>query len=190
MTTSQQEIVLDPAAKKTVLRMFTYGLFDYDPDQNGDEAAWARALADPLSDQAERSSYIPMLREPAAADMLAGNGGAGLRAGFEGTGLVGHDLDEYLAVLTEPTAIQAALNWYRAYDFHRGGVGDIAVPTLYVWSSGDNAIAREGAEWTGEYIRAPYQFEILDDVCHWVLDVQPERISELLEQQLGSVKAP
>jgi len=55
-------------------------------------------------------------------------------------------------------AMRAALNWYRAYDFTTMGLPDITVPTLFVWSPEDVAIAREGAELTGRHVDAPYLF--------------------------------
>ena len=64
-----------------------------------------------------------------------------------GTGLDPAATDEYVAVLTAPGAMTAALNWYRAMDAIEP-LGPVAVPTLYVWSSDDPALGRAAAEAT------------------------------------------
>jgi pimeloyl-ACP methyl ester carboxylesterase len=81
----------------------------------------------------------------------------------------------------------AALNWYRAMD--RRALMDlepVAVPTLYVWSSGDSAFSRAAAEVTRECVQGPYTFEVLEDVSHWVPETAPERLSALLVEHLAS----
>jgi pimeloyl-ACP methyl ester carboxylesterase len=92
-----------------------------------------------------------------------------------------------VAALTEPGALTAALNWYRAMD--RGvleGLEPVSVPTLYVWSSGDDAIGRSAAEGTAEFVRGPYTFEVLENVSHWVPEMAPVELSNLLIRHLGA----
>jgi pimeloyl-ACP methyl ester carboxylesterase len=47
------------------------------------------------------------------------------------------------AAMSAPAALTAALNWYRAMPLSdlRRGTGKIAVPSMYVWSDGDSALA-------------------------------------------------
>ena len=54
-------------------------------------------------------------------------------------------VDEYVAVLSAPGALTAALNWYRAMSSDTR-VDPVEVPTTYVWSDGDVAIGRTAAE--------------------------------------------
>jgi pimeloyl-ACP methyl ester carboxylesterase len=142
-------------------------------------AAFMRALADPSSEQAAKSSYIVGFQEPGAGDAMVADGGAGLRFAFEASGL-DDDVDEHVRVLTDPGAIEAALHWYRAFDFHAGALGDIEVPTLFVWSTDDIAIAQEGAAWTADHVTGQYRFEVFDGVSHWIPEVAADRLSELL----------
>jgi pimeloyl-ACP methyl ester carboxylesterase len=146
-------------------------------------AAFARALADPSSEQAAKSSYIVGFQVPGAGEPMVADGGAGLRFAFQASGL-DDDVEEHVRVLTEPGAIEAALNWYRAFDFHGGDLGDIVVPTLFVWSTDDVAIAQEGAAWTADHVTGPYRFEVLDGVPHWIPEAAPDRLNELLLWQL------
>jgi pimeloyl-ACP methyl ester carboxylesterase len=145
--------------------------------------AFARALSDPASAQATKSSYIADFQAPGAGDAMVADGGAGLRFAFSASGL-DDDVEEHVRVLTQPGAIEAALNWYRAFDFQGGELGDIEVPTLFVWSTDDIAIAQEGAAWTADHVSGPYRFEVFDGVSHWVPEVAPDRLNELLLWQL------
>ncbi|MGR7002939.1 alpha/beta fold hydrolase [Yinghuangia aomiensis] len=80
-----------------------------------------------------------------------------LRAAYGG--LPDDAVAEYLAVLREPGALTAALNWYRAItpkSLH--DAGPITVPALYVWGSADGALGRTAAELTAAHMRGPYRF--------------------------------
>ena len=66
-------------------------------------------------------------------------------------------------------AMEAALAWYRARG-ERMPLGPIKVPTLYVWGDADDTVGRAAAEGTGEFIDAPYRFEVLPGVGHYAAD--------------------
>jgi pimeloyl-ACP methyl ester carboxylesterase len=148
-------------------------------------SAWARAFADPASDQRVRSSYIAGFKTPGGGDSFLADDGAGLRQAFALSGLAGHDVEEHVRVLTDPGAMDAALNWYRAYDFQDMSLPDIEVPTLFVWSTEDPAIAREGAELTGEHVTAPYRFEVFEGEPHWIPESAPDRLNALVLHHLA-----
>src|SRR5437868_2464993 len=61
------------------------------------------------------------------------------------TGVPEEAIDEYVAILSAPGALTAALNWYRAMSSSTP-VERVQVPTTYVWSDGDIAIGRTAAE--------------------------------------------
>ena len=82
--------------------------------------------------------------------------------------------------------MRAALNWYRAYDFTTMGLPDITVPTLFVWSPEDVAIAREGAELTARHVDAPYRFEVIDDIGHWIPELAAAEFSAMLLEHLAA----
>jgi pimeloyl-ACP methyl ester carboxylesterase len=149
-------------------------------------SAWARSFLDPGSDQRVRSSYIAGFKTPGGGDAFLANGGEGLRQAFAASGLAGHDVEEHVRVLTDPGAMDAALNWYRAHDFTDMALDEIGVPTLFVWSTEDPAIAREGAELTGEYVKAPYRFEVLEGAPHWIPEANAQELSSLLLQHLAA----
>ena len=80
----------------------------------------------------------------------------------------------------------AALNYYRAMDGALASIGNTAVPTLYVWSTGDVALGRRGAEMTAQFVDGPYRFEVLEDLTHWIPDEAPEVLARLLLQQFAA----
>ena len=61
----------------------------------------------------------------------------------------------------------------------------VRVPTLYVWSTGDETFGRAAAEGTAECVRGPYRFEVLENVSHWIPEMAPVELSALLRQHLS-----
>jgi pimeloyl-ACP methyl ester carboxylesterase len=97
--------------------------------------------------------------------------------------------DRDARAMAEPGVLTAALNWYRARSplapLMRE-VGDkITVPTMYVWSDGDNALLYKGARDCGRYVNGEYRFETLHG-SHWMLDEQPDAVAELLLEWFGA----
>ncbi len=145
--------------------------------------AFARALAPGSgTDQPARSTYIAGFKQPGAE---AAMGEAFLRMAFEASGLAGHDVEDHVRVLGEPGAMRAALGWYRAYDFLGQSAAKIEVPTLFVWSTADPALGREGAEWTAEHVAAPYRFVVIEDGPHWLPETHADALNRLLLEQLA-----
>jgi pimeloyl-ACP methyl ester carboxylesterase len=140
--------------------------------------------------QAAHAAATAGFRHPDVPELLLlgeDGSGSGLAELLVDTGLDEGDAGVYVQALTEPGAMTAALNWYRAMDRSAlFGLKPLAVPTLYVWSSGDRAIGRAAAEATGACVVGRYTFEILEGVSHWVPETAGERLSELLLRHLAS----
>jgi pimeloyl-ACP methyl ester carboxylesterase len=157
-------------------------------------SAFGIALSTPDGDQQQRSSYISVFRQEGVAEkLLLGEDGSGegLRALFAASGLDTSDAEVFVSALTEPGALTAALNWYRANSFESESMrdlGSVSVPTMYVWSTEDIALGRDAAEATGNYIDGPYRFEVLEGVSHWIPESAADELSELLLDFLGSNK--
>lgn len=156
-------------------------------------AAFALALAGGDPEQRAKSSYVEMLRKEGAAEeaLLAGDGG-GLRAVLAATGHPDPDnTEEYVRVLSEPGALTAALNWYRAVSVTEasarsaGGL-KIETPTMYVWGDADAALGRVAAEGSAAFVQGPYRFEVLAGVGHWIPEEVPHDLNRLLLDHLSS----
>lgn len=148
--------------------------------------AFASAMVSGSGDQRDRSSYVGFFRQPGSEDTLTPEV---LRALFEGSGHPG-DVDEYVRALAEPGAVAAALNWYRTIDLGMVmGLGPVTTPTLFVWSTDDIAIGREGAEATADHVAGPYRFEVLEGVSHWIPEEAADDLNRLLLEHLASASA-
>ena len=149
--------------------------------------AFIAALASDSGDQRARSGYVGFFQQPGAEDTLSADV---VRALFDRSGHPGN-VDEYVATVSEPGAMTAALSWYRALDVGLVlGLGPITTPTLYVWSTDDLALGREGAEATASHVAGPYRFEVLEGVSHWIPEEAADDLDHLLLEHLASAAAP
>jgi len=148
-------------------------------------AAMAKAM---VSDQALRSSYMALFQLPLLPErLLLSGGGDPLRRMLRGNGLSQEAAAHYVARMSEPGALSAALGWYRALPWSgRDPVGTVRVPTLHVWSTGDAFLGRVCTEATAQYVDAPYRLEVLDDVTHWIPELAPDRVATLITAHVGT----
>lgn len=135
-------------------------------------------------DQQRRSAYIDVFRRPRTPEkQLLADGAKALRAVYEHKPPRSR-IEDYVARLSEPGALTAALNWYRA--MHLGyRVDPVTTPTLYVWSTDDVAVGSAAALATEAWVSAPYRFEMLTDVSHWIPEEAPSELNRLLLEHLG-----
>ncbi|GAA1289523.1 alpha/beta hydrolase [Saccharothrix xinjiangensis] len=143
------------------------------------------AFADALradEDQNLRSGYMTDWRNSGTEKRMLADDGAALRRFFEWR-VPPSRVDEYVRRLSEPGALTAALNWYRA-SRPGGKAGKVSTPTMYVWSTEDVAFGSTAALATGDWVTGPYRFEMLEDVSHWVPEEAPEVLTSLLVEHL------
>ena len=142
-----------------------------------------------LGTQLLRSSYVAFFRLPRVPErVLLARDGAVLRTMLERSGLPRDTAERYAERMREPGALTAALNWYRALSPSAGAaaIARITVPTMYVWSTGDTALGRAAAERTADWVDAPYRFEVLDGVSHWIPETAPAELNRLLLEHVAS----
>lgn len=144
-------------------------------------AAFVRSFAGP---QLLRSWYMGVFQLPWLPEtVLRASGGRALRRFLTGSGAP--DPEPAVRLFADPRAATAALNWYRALRLPSSvAAGLTRVPTLYVWSDGDTALGRQGAEATERFVRAPYRFVVLEGVSHWVPEERPVELAELVVDHL------
>jgi pimeloyl-ACP methyl ester carboxylesterase len=149
-------------------------------------SAFGEAVASPESDQAQRSSYVEMFRAEDTEHGMLANDAIGLRLIYLGSGMTEDEAAPYVDALGNAEALCAALNWYRAARLdHVAGLGPIVAPTLFVWSTEDPALGREGAEATGSHVEGPYRFEVLEGVSHWIAEQAADEFNALLLAHLA-----
>ena len=148
-------------------------------------AAYGQALRED-ADQQQRASYIGLLRQDGKAeDLLLENDGARLHAMY-GDVVPADQAAEHVRILSEPGALTAALNWYRAMTAELGELASVKVPTTYVWSDGDSAIGRSGAENCGAFVDAPYEFVELAGISHWIPEQAPDALAAAILKRIIS----
>ncbi|GAA4539189.1 alpha/beta fold hydrolase [Amycolatopsis samaneae] len=134
-------------------------------------------------DQHLRSRYMTEWRQtPVTERRMLENDARALREMFERR-VPQSKVEDYVRRLSEPGALTAALNWYRA-GRPGGKIGKIAVPTMYVWSTEDVSFGSTAAFDTANWVTGPYRFEMLEDVTHWVPEDAPEALTTLLVEHL------
>src|SRR3954464_9787574 len=119
---------------------------------------------------------LPVLPELSFSDRMQQR----LRATLRGTGLSDEAINRYVTPLREPGAATAALNWYRGAPFSARLPGKVAVPTLYVYATKDAFLGRKAADLTGDYVTAPYRYEVLDGATHWLPEEAPDVVARLV----------
>ncbi|CBG74721.1 MULTISPECIES: alpha/beta fold hydrolase [Streptomyces] len=134
-------------------------------------------------DQRRRSQYQQDWRSPDTEARFLADDAALLRSLYQGK-VADHHVDSYVQRLSEPGALSAALNYYRA-DRPDAAVGKIQVPTLYVWGTEDVALGSTAAHATEKWVSGPYSFHALQGISHWVPDEAPEVLTSLIIDHLN-----
>jgi pimeloyl-ACP methyl ester carboxylesterase len=150
-------------------------------------AAFQRALTGDTDDQRHRSRHHSAFLDPATATLLLEDGGRRLRRQLATSGVPDDHIDEYLSVVGNEDALEAALAWYRAArGLGRIELGAVTVPTLYLWGDADATVGRAAAEGTAAFVAADYRFEVLAGVGHFVTDQVPDTVNRLLLEHLAT----
>jgi pimeloyl-ACP methyl ester carboxylesterase len=145
--------------------------------------AFAEALrTDPV--QQEASTYMDDFRQPAPGpeNMILASGPLKL------PGVDPAKCAKYFRRLSQPGALTAALNWYRANDFE-GYEQRVAVPTLFIASRKDPMVAPSGVQATKNWVTGPYRLENLADIGHFIPEEAPAVTNKLLLTHLASVRS-
>jgi pimeloyl-ACP methyl ester carboxylesterase len=145
--------------------------------------AFATAIRED-EDQMQRSAYIQTFRQAGTAErrLLADNATA-LRRIYDRR-VPRTRIDDYVARLSEPGALTAALNWYRATRLSAMDVPAVTVPTLYAWGTDDVAVGSTAALACEGFVTGKYRFAMLEDLTHWLTDEAGGVISGLLLEHL------
>lgn len=140
-------------------------------------------------EQQQKATYIALFRLPGgkAEEVLLADGARRLRRMLDGGDLDPDAIEEYVAALSQPGALTAALNWYRAMSARQAAqLEPVGVPTTYVWSNGDAALARAGAERCGAHVSADYRFVELDGVSHWIPEQAPDALTAAILERMAT----
>ncbi|MFQ6019277.1 MAG: alpha/beta fold hydrolase [Dehalococcoidia bacterium] len=105
------------------------------------------------------------------------------------------DLDRFQEAWSQPGALTAAINWYRANLTPRNlllgefQMPPVSVPTRILWGVRDAFLERSLGDQSQEFVAAPCTFIPIEDAGHWLQqekpDVVTEQVLEFLRQNVG-----
>jgi pimeloyl-ACP methyl ester carboxylesterase len=150
--------------------------------------AYVRSLL--TSTQAARSWYAAAFQVPLVPEATARLLPALVETGLRRSGMPEPAVERVRREVLDDGALGPALGYYRAFGL--GGTGGpvqrVQVPTTHVWSDGDAALTRAGAERTGEYVDAPYRLVVLPGLSHWIPDEAPEQLAQIIDQRADRLR--
>jgi pimeloyl-ACP methyl ester carboxylesterase len=153
-------------------------------------AAFRKAYLEDLDGQQTKSRHHKMFHDPNTGPLLLDDGARRLRAILEREKIPAVAIEQHLSVIGNPTAMEAALAWYRAAGTLAAiEVGAVAVPTLYVWGDADSTVGRAAAQATKGFVDGRYRFATLPGVGHSSNEEAPGAINRLLLAHLAEAKA-
>ena len=141
-------------------------------------------LSEPSIEQREKSWYMLFFQFADVAEtVLQRDDWRLMREWLRDNG----DVEDCIAGLSRPGALTAALNWYRANvppaaQLREGGSSfpTVTVPTLGIWSSGDDYLTEAPMAGSGEHVDAEWRYERIEGASHWMQVDEPDRLNELL----------
>ena len=136
-------------------------------------------------EQREKSWYMLFFQfEGVAEEWLRADDWANLRAWVSDGGRRADDLDRWIADLTRPGRLEAALGWYRANVPPTSWVGEdafafppVACPTMGVWSSNDMALTEGQMTRSASNVSGDFRYERIDGVSHWIPVEAPDKLN-------------
>ena len=140
------------------------------------------------SSQGLRSWYVGLFQLPLLAELTAARPGGAFDQGLRRAGMTSDEVDRFRTEMVEDGALPHALGWYRAIGLVDRSLTDhrVSVPTTMVWSDGDMAVARRGAEETGRWVDAPYDLVVLEGVTHWIPTQAPQACAAAILSRIGA----
>ena len=100
------------------------------------------------------------------------------------------DIERYKEAWSEPFALTAMINYYRANIVQRFMPSDkaeakIRVPSLFIYGDKDFAILPETVKNVGDAIDAPYEYFHIPEAGHWVQQEAADTVSQILREFLS-----
>ncbi len=133
-------------------------------------------------------AYVRMFRVPGVAETLLSFGGMAMLRRMN-PALPPGQIDEYLAVFSEPGALTAALNWYRALG---QGPLDLDAPEIVrpsLWIYGDREmqvfVNERVRELQRRYMKGPFE-PIELEAGHWLMQEQTDLVVAAVMKHLAA----
>ena len=99
------------------------------------------------------------------------------------------ELENYLSVFRRKQTLTATLNYYRA-NIRRGNIqpiGDIVIPTLFIWGNKDLAIGAFAAKGNQKYMKGDYTYKELNG-GHWLIQTNYSEVESAIIEHVSKYK--
>lgn len=99
------------------------------------------------------------------------------------------EIDDYLKVFRKPKQLTASINYYRSnYTLLKKAakdkiLGDINVPTLFIWGKKDIAIGSYAVNESHQYMKSDYEFIELDS-GHWLIQTKYTELENAITKHI------
>ena len=139
------------------------------------------------SRQALKSYYMALFQLPVLPERVLASGRAD--ALLRKAGMSQQMVKQFHAEIVDHGALPGGLGYYRSVVRTPPGQlgGKITVPTTYVWSDGDIALGRKGAEINHRWMAGPYALEIFEGASHWLLDERPAELAAVIAARVRTI---
>lgn len=149
--------------------------------------AFVRSLVS--SDQLARSYYMGLFQLPVLPERLMLARPDLMDRALAGTGMTPDAIARVHSEILDTGALTGALNWYRALPFaaRRAMSAPVRIPVTHIWSTGDTALGRRGAELTERHVTGDYRLAVIDGASHWLPEERPHELADIIVERIESV---
>ena len=102
------------------------------------------------------------------------------------------EIEDYLSVFSQPGALHAAINWYRACNGHARALDDdsfvfgpVSTPTLLLWGKDDPYVRRMAFDLAPPHMTGPYR-TVEVDAGHWLVQEARDAVAGEAFAHLGT----
>ncbi|AXI03676.1 alpha/beta fold hydrolase [Aquirhabdus parva] len=137
------------------------------------------------SNQLFKSYYMVLFQLPRVPEWLTMKTPT-IKGLLKNSGMTPEQIQHFNHDIVDRGALTTAINWYRAMPFMnpKTMLTKVKIPTTHVWSEGDVALAKAGAELTHRFVDADYKLEILKNLSHWIPEEAPQVLATIIESRI------
>ncbi|MFP6593931.1 MAG: alpha/beta fold hydrolase [Dehalococcoidia bacterium] len=101
------------------------------------------------------------------------------------------DIDRYIEDMSDPEALTAGLNWYRANlppeSFVREArmLSPVPASTLGIWSTGDDYLTEKAMKASERYVTGSWRYERIEGAGHWIPLDKPALPSRMILEHIS-----
>ncbi|MEX0749179.1 MAG: alpha/beta fold hydrolase [Dehalococcoidia bacterium] len=143
--------------------------------------AFARATYEDEGGGLYRTILQLLLTSGGPETAFLANDAAALRGAY--THSTPEQIEDYVAVLSQPGAMTGAANWYRASRAHKRSLeepdvpfGDVTTPALLIWGKNDPYVRRMSVELAPPHMKGEYRL-VEADTGHWIAQEAPDLVA-------------